>query len=251
MAIRYRTIYCMAYSHSLKLMQHSVHEKIINHYWDPYAPIQTKILSLLNPESLIVEIGPGHIPFELATEFIDWQLSPRLKGKKVHAMDINTKPLPYDDKSVDFIYCRHVLEDIYNPAWVCQEMSRVAKAGYIETPSPISECCRGVDGGSPFWRGYIHHRYLVWVDERDKLTFLPKYPVIEYLDFGAEDEYIIELLNQGALHWNTYYLWENEINFQYLQHDSEFKVQENYLEVIKEALSISAINAINVSIVTG
>jgi hypothetical protein len=136
-------------------------KSIKKHYWSPYPPIQKVIESMISPNSLVVEIGPGYIPFSLASEFIDWQTSPSLVGKKVHTLDLNQESLPYEDKSIDFIYCRHVLEDIYNPGWVCQEMSRVAKAGYIETPSPIAECCRGIDGGeTPFWRGYIHHRYL-------------------------------------------------------------------------------------------
>jgi len=216
------------------------------HYWSPYRPIQKKVASLIKPNSIVVEIGPGSIPFEAATEFIDWQVSPSLQSKRVHTMDINVEPLPYADNSVDFIYCRHVLEDIYNPGWICQEMSRVAKAGYIETPSPIAECCRGVDGGSPPWRGYIHHRYLVWVSEDQELIFLPKYPLIEYLNLDKEEENIIDFLNQSPLYWNSYYLWENQIKFRFLQHDSEFKVQENYLNVIENALEVASMNALDI-----
>jgi hypothetical protein len=43
----------------------------------------------------------------------------------------------------------HMLEDMYNPFPICAEMSRVAKAGYVETPSPVAELCRGVDGDKP------------------------------------------------------------------------------------------------------
>jgi ubiquinone/menaquinone biosynthesis C-methylase UbiE len=47
--------------------------------------------------------------------------------------------LPYEDKEFDFVYCRHVLEDLIYPFRVIKEMQRVAKAGYIETPSPMAE----------------------------------------------------------------------------------------------------------------
>jgi len=224
-------------------------KKSINkHHWSPYPPMQRAIESRISPDSLVVEIGPGYIPFSLASEFIDWQTSPSLVGKKVHTLDLNQESLPYEDKSIDFIYCRHVLEDIYNPGWVCQEMSRVAKAGYIETPSPIAECCRGIDGGeSPFWRGYIHHRYLTWV-ENGNLLFLPKYPIIEYLDFGDMEDQIIDLLNTSPMYWNTHFFWEGSINYSYLQHDDDFKVQIDYSEVIGRALETSALNSLDVAL---
>jgi hypothetical protein len=57
------------------------------------------------------------------------------------------------------------MEDMGNPFLLIKEMERVAKAGYIETPSPIAEMGRGVDGSSPPFRGYHHHRFVVWVHE--------------------------------------------------------------------------------------
>ena len=45
-------------------------------------------------------------------------------------------------------------------------------------------------------RGYHHHRYLIWNDN-GVLTFLPKYPIIEYCVFGELDGQIVNLLNQG------------------------------------------------------
>lgn len=224
--------------------------KIKNHHWGPYPPIQQLVASLASEKSLVVEIGPGHIPFALATEFVDWQASPSLAGKTLHCLDINKELLPYEDKSVDFIYCRHTLEDIYNPFWVCQEMSRVGKAGYIETPSPVAECCRGVDAGSPNWRGYIHHRYLVWSDN-DVLTFLPKYPVIEYLNFGDEEENMVEILNSSSLYWNTYFFWNDFLEIKLIQHDQDFKIPQNYGDVLLEAMQVSVENSLNLALKCG
>ncbi|WP_448526992.1 methyltransferase domain-containing protein [Parathermosynechococcus lividus] len=150
-------------------------EHLTQHYWSPEPVILKIVKQKAESAKTVVEIGPGVTPFELATEFIDWLPNPSLAGFKVHALDLNCESLPYADNSIDFIYCRHVVEDLYNPFWLCKEMSRVAKAGYIETPSPISECAKGVDGGSPPYRGYIHHHYLVW-QEQSTLMFVPKYP---------------------------------------------------------------------------
>ncbi|MBD2125281.1 methyltransferase domain-containing protein [Microcoleus sp. FACHB-1] len=209
--------------------------------------MQQVMASIASESSLVVEIGPGHIPFALATEFVDWQTSPSLAGKTIHCLDINNDPLPYEDKCVDFIYCRHTLEDLYNPFWLCKEMSRVAKAGYIETPSPVAETCRGVDAGSPPWRGYIHHRYLVWSDE-DVLTFLPKYPVIEHLHFGDEEDNMVEILNSGPLYWNTYFIWNNSLEIKLIQHDKDFTIQTDYLDILAEAMQKSVENNLNLAL---
>ena len=60
-------------------------------------------------------------------------------------IDINFTPLPFKDLEVDFIYCRHVIEDIENPGYALKEMFRVSKEVYIETPSPMVESSRYID----------------------------------------------------------------------------------------------------------
>ncbi len=224
--------------------------KITQPYWSPYPAIQQVVQSLASQQKLIVEIGPGRQPFSLATEFVDWQNSSILANQTVHCLDINKDPLPYANKSVDFIYCRHTLEDIYNPLWLCQEMSRIAKSGYIETPAPIAECCRGVDASSPPWRGYHHHRYLVWNDG-NILIFLPKYPIIEYLNFGEEEENMIRILNGGMLYWNTYFFWNDQIEYKLLQHDQDFRISFQYQEIITKALQKSAENSLQIALKYG
>ena len=62
----------------------------------------------------MLEIGPGILPFSRATDFVDWQLPKGLETAGVHVVD-----------------CRHTLEDLYNPMWVCREMERVGRAGYV------------------------------------------------------------------------------------------------------------------------
>lgn len=68
------------------------------------------------------------------------------------------EPWPFADKQFDFVVCSHTLEDIRDPIWVCGELRRVARAGYIETPSRAEEQCWGVNGP---WVGWSHHRWLV------------------------------------------------------------------------------------------
>lgn len=72
------------------------------------------------------------------------------------------EPWPFADKSFDFAVCSHTLEDIRDPVWVCSELNRVAKAGYIEVPSRLEEQGFGVHGP---WVGWSHHRWLVDISD--------------------------------------------------------------------------------------
>ncbi|MGI8570475.1 MAG: hypothetical protein ACR2KT_16205 [Methylocella sp.] len=47
------------------------------------------------------------------------------------------------DKEYDFIIISDTLEDIRDPLYVCSQMIRCAKAGYIECPSKFIECAKG------------------------------------------------------------------------------------------------------------
>lgn len=71
-------------------------------------------------------------------------------------------PYPFDDGSIDFVVCSHTLEDVRDPVFVCSEISRVGRAGYIEVPSRLEEQSVGVQGP---WAGWSHHRWLVDVTE--------------------------------------------------------------------------------------
>jgi SAM-dependent methyltransferase len=85
--------------------------------------------------------------------------------------DACTPPYPFPDKFFDFFFCSHTLEDLRDPLAVCREMVRVAKAGYIETPSRAREifckkrgfALRAALGKIP-QVGYDHHRWSVEIE---------------------------------------------------------------------------------------
>ena len=89
-------------------------------------------------------------------------------------MDVNSKErLPFEDKFFDFVVCSHTLEDIRDPVFLCSELNRVAKRGYLETPSMLAELAFGTE--SRAYAGYYHHRWLVEMDpSRARVVFLMK-----------------------------------------------------------------------------
>lgn len=199
-------------------------------HWKPVPELLDFISSFIPPGAKVLEIGPGDVPFARATHTVDLGFD-----KNAAPCDINSEKIPYPDKFFDFIYCRHVLEDLYNPFWACDEMSRVGKAGYIETPSPAAEVTRGIDGRSPVWRGYHHHRYFVW-ESSGILSFAAKFPIVEHITFDGEDK-IVEMLKKDPLTWNTSYFWKDRIAHRHLQHDCDFQITDSYARVLVDAIN--------------
>lgn len=94
----------------------------------------------------VVEIGSGHNPTYRANviveKFIDNNYH-RCGDIKIypHQKFVNAdgEHLPFKDNEFDYIICNQVLEHTENPALFLEEQSRVAKHGYIETPSFLGE----------------------------------------------------------------------------------------------------------------
>ena len=217
------------------------------HFWHRQPPVDAAVTSrlarTLDQARQIIDIGAGYDPWPRATELVDIRRWSDTEARPVHIVDIECDRLPFADQSVDFAYTRHTLEDIHNPWLLCREMNRVARAGYIETPSPASEFCRGVDGGKPSYRGYIHHRWFIW-EEDGTLLFLPKYPIAEYVkvDEGGESR-LTECLDAQPITWNTYFAWSGSFKFHVLRHDIDFDLRTNYGVVIMRAVTKSIENA--------
>ena len=201
-----------------------------------YCPTRPEIVKWLSrsipAEARVLEVGPGHDPFHRADEFVDFVAVDVPQGH-FHRCDLATEKLPFPDKSFDFVVCKHTLEDMYDPFPLCAEMSRVAKAGYVETPSPVAELCRGVDGiTAPIYRGYHHHRFVVW-PVPNELRFVSKYPIVEYLDFSGDE--IAERL-RAPKYWNTYHLWDGELKVRHIQSPLDYDIPSQYRAVLGTAI---------------
>jgi hypothetical protein len=135
-----------------------------------------KLLSGLPDDALVLDVGAGASPFPRA----DWVLDlmtfeqrgiynyqqrsdERFSSDTWVVHDIcGRDPFPFADDQFDFVICSHTLEDVRDPVWVCAELSRIGKAGYVETPSRIEEQTSGVHGP---WVGWAHHHWLVEVED--------------------------------------------------------------------------------------
>ena len=145
-------------------------------------------IEALPPEALVLDVGGWAAPIARADWVIDLMpyatrgmygevnaANERFDETTWVARDICARePWPFEDDQFDFAVCAHTLEDVRDPVWVCDELTRVARAGYIETPSRLEEQTYGVHGP---WVGWSHHHWLVEL-EGGTLTFVFKSHVL-------------------------------------------------------------------------
>lgn len=152
-----------------------------------------RLLASLREADVVLDVGGGARPFERADWVID-VMSYGSRGLYGYTQDAaeerftpdtwiqrdvcDRDPWPFADGQIDFAVCSHTLEDVRDPVWVCSELVRVARAGYIEVPSRLEEQSYGFQGP---WAGWAHHRWLIDVED-DRLTFVFKHHVLHARD---------------------------------------------------------------------
>lgn len=154
-----------------------------------------KVLSKIKPDDIVVDIGGWACPFNRANWVIDGGSfetrgyyekigMPKSQGGEKEYFNKETwvqrdfcdrESWPFEDKFFDFSICSHTLEDVRDPLYVCSELIRVSKRGYIEVPSRLLESCRGLESDTLV--GLSHHRWLVDITD-NHVQFLMKYHMI-------------------------------------------------------------------------
>lgn len=94
----------------------------------------------------VLEIGSGHNPSYRANVIVEKYIndnSHRCGDVKIypHQTFVNAdgENLPFKDKEFDYAICCQVLEHVDNPEKFIAEQCRIARRGYIETPSLLGE----------------------------------------------------------------------------------------------------------------
>lgn len=131
----------------------------------------------MDERAIVLDVGGWAEPFERADWVIDLMpyetrgLYGRVPEPQRERFDAGSwvqrdvcdrDPWPFSDDQFDFVVCSHTLEDVRDPVWVCSEIIRVGRAGYVEVPSRLEEQTYGIQGP---WVGWSHHRWLVEVGD--------------------------------------------------------------------------------------
>ncbi|HWC85737.1 MAG TPA: methyltransferase domain-containing protein [Solirubrobacteraceae bacterium] len=150
---------------------------------------RSQILEQLGDGDLVLDVGGGASPFRRADWVIDL-LAYEDRGLYGPAPDPSAERFgpetwvqrdicardrwPFTDGQFDFSVCSHTLEDVRDPVFVCGELVRVSRAGYIEVPSRLEEQSYGFQGP---WVGWGHHHWLIEMDGAE-ITFVFKHHVM-------------------------------------------------------------------------
>ena len=91
-----------------------------------------------NPNWKILDIGCGYDANQYANTICDiLDLSNHYKEKNF--VKLIDKKLPFSDKEFDFVIASHVVEHVEDVSYFLNELSRVAKKGYIEVPTILED----------------------------------------------------------------------------------------------------------------
>ncbi len=100
----------------------------------------------INKRHHVLEVGGGHNPHKRSNIIVDKYIDSNYhrsgdikvyKNQKILKAD--GENLPFKDNEFDYVICNQVLEHVENPVKFLKEQSRVARRGYLETPSLIGE----------------------------------------------------------------------------------------------------------------
>lgn len=102
-----------------------------------------KISLPIRNSDLVLDVGSGSSPHPAADVLAERYIDPK---HRYSAMVIDRPTvladackMPFRDKTFDFVIAFHVLEHISDPSSFLNELQRIGKAGYIETPNAVFE----------------------------------------------------------------------------------------------------------------
>ena len=146
----------------------------------------------------------------------------------------NIQSLPFKDKSFDFVICRHLLEHLENPGRSMEELMRVGRRGYIETPSALMEMLYG----------WYFHKWLVRFNA-GKIIFAKKDKNQAYGILPNEikkDKSFEELVHDNPDVFLVRCQWEGKINYQIKSSEEasdKFPMTNFYFASKSESRSVS------------
>jgi hypothetical protein len=183
------------------------------------------VLARIGPRDVVLDLGGWARPFNRADWVID-AMPYATRGSHAPALPAqggdperftaatwiqrdlcSREPFPFADKSIDFLTCSHVLEDLRDPLWVCSEMVRVAKRGYLEVPSRLAESSRGIEPGIVGWS---HHRWLVEMDGGDVVFRMKYHGIHGHWRYSLPASFVRSLPPERHVQW---LFWDDRFDF--------------------------------------
>ena len=163
-------------------------------------------------DALVLDVGSGAAPNPYADVLLEYDPSgretnsgaARANGKVLVWGDVQR--MPFRERVFDFVTCFHVLEHVVDPAKCLQELQRVARRGYIETPNEIFD----------YVVPYHDHRNRVSYDgEILRVLKKERWDVERFVDrFGLKrSRQVFDLLILNPANLHVCYRWNDHIEY--------------------------------------
>lgn len=198
----------------------------------------------------VLDIGSGHIPFPMATHLADISLSDGSVGrggesfKRRDGLPVYECPvehMPFEDNAFDFVYCSHVLEHAGDPDRACRELMRIAKKGYIETPSPGKDTFLNSAGVSNHrWAVENIHGKLVFTEYgREDLEGMKSNILMDMhvAPRTPREKAFSALIYLRAARVNTMYMWEGEFAYEVRRRPCTVELLTDNVRPLRNAFS--------------
>lgn len=188
-------------------------------------------------EEKILDIGSGGDPFPYATILADRYLEPtshryavfKSEGKPVIICDICS--LPFIDGAFDYVVTAHVLEHVEDPIKACLELQRVAKAGYIETPTLMKDALFSWAKGMHKWHLLSQGNHLFFFEYTNRMSEGISSSAWSDLIFSTIYHPLQEAFNDNQDLFNVMFEWEDQFDVTVIKQDGSMTSnQDDFLK---------------------
>lgn len=175
----------------------------------------------IQPTDRVLEIGSGNRPRKRSNVLCDKFIVDNTERSAGDDIVIDNRPfviadglaLPFKDKSFDYVITSHILEHVDDPLEFVRELTRVAKGGYIETPSELGEKIFGW----PFHKWIVRFQNNTIVMRRR----MESSPFGDYFHKKyANDLNFAEFIDSHFEDFYVQYAWTNTLKLQIEKDDS-------------------------------
>lgn len=190
----------------------------------------------VNPGYKVIDLGGSANPWcdKYVDAYVDYCDVP---GKKIYKGDLQSEALWEElaREKWDFCICTHVLEDIRDPRFVIDKITKHFKGGFISVPNKHTEMSH-IE--SPLYLGYCHHRWIFTLAENNILRAIAKFPIVQLFSpnnsWYHKLAYVIKLKrmrhpSKTSLAWlkpeiagrafELAFIWEDGFDFNFINND--------------------------------
>jgi uncharacterized protein YbaR (Trm112 family)/SAM-dependent methyltransferase len=98
----------------------------------------------IGPGDLVLDVGSGHSPNPRSDVLCDRYIDDDTERGGSIRVDrplivADAHNLPFKDKAFDYVIASHIIEHMDDPARFCSELMRVARRGFIASPTELAE----------------------------------------------------------------------------------------------------------------